>query len=172
MREEAPILVVEYNENDVTLIRRALAKSGITNPPHFVKTGEEAINYLVGVAPHSNREIFPLPALVLLDLNLPVMDGFEVLKWLRAHPHLKELPVVVLAGSSHIREVNKAYQLGANSFLVKPMELENMASLFATIETQLWKANMPLVPEKTSPHAKMRTGIQLSQCLSNSGAHL
>ena len=141
MKEQAPILVVEDDENDVLLIRRTLAKSGIPNPQHFVKSGEEAINYLVGVGPYSNRESFPLPALVLLDLKLPVMDGFEVLKWIRTHPFFKHLRVVVLTASSHLRDVNQAYKLGANSFLVKPLEFENIASLFATIGTQLWKAN-------------------------------
>jgi len=152
MKEHAPILVVEDNENDVLLIRRTLERSGIPNPRHFVKSGEEAINYLVGVGPYANRERFPFPELVLLDLKLVQMDGFEVLKWVRAHPHFKDLRVVVLTSSSNIRDVNKAYQLGANSFLVKPLELENIASLFATIWIQLWKANNTPAPEKmTAP---------------------
>jgi CheY-like chemotaxis protein len=152
MKEHAPILVVEDNENDALLIRRTLERSGIPNPRHFVKSGEEAINYLVGVGPYANRERFPLPGLVLLDLKLVQMDGFEVLKWVRAHPHFKDLRVVVLTSSSNIRDVNKAYQLGANSFLVKPLELENIASLFATIWIQLWKANNTPAPEKmTAP---------------------
>jgi len=152
MKEHAPILVVEDNENDVLLIRRTLERSGIPNPRHFVKSGEEAINYLVGVGPYANREGFPFPELVLLDLKLVQMDGFEVLKWVRAHPHFKDLRVVVLTSSSNIRDVNKAYQLGANSFLVKPLELENIASFFATIWIQLWKANNTPAPEKmTAP---------------------
>jgi len=152
MKEHAPILVVEDNENDVLLIRRTLERSGILNPRHFVKSGEEAINYLVGVGPYANRERFPFPELVLLDLKLVQMDGFEVLKWVRAHPHFKDLRVVVLTSSSNIRDVNKAYQLGANSFLVKPLELENIASFFATIWIQLWKANNTPAPEKmTAP---------------------
>ena len=152
MKEHAPILVVEDNENDALLVRRTLERSGIPNPRHFVKSGEEAINYLVGVGPYANRERFPFPELVLLDLKLVQMDGFEVLKWVRAHPHFKDLRVVVLTSSSNIRDVNKAYQLGANSFLVKPLELENIASLFATIWIQLWKANNTPAPEKmTAP---------------------
>jgi len=136
-----PILVVEDDENDALLIRRTLSSSGIPNPRVFVQSGEEAIDYLVGVGPYSNRATFPLPALALLDLKLPVMDGFEVLKWIRAHPHFKDLRVVVLTGSDNIRDVNEAYRLGANTFLVKPLEFENMASLFGAIGAQLWKAN-------------------------------
>ena len=147
MKGQAPILVVEDNENDALLIRRSLTNSGIPNPRHFVKNGDQAINYLVGVGPYSNREQFPLPALVLLDLKLPGMDGFEVLKWIRAHPHFKYLRVVVLTSSNHIRDVTEAYELGANSFLVKPLEFENMASLFGVIGAQLWKANTTPAPE-------------------------
>jgi CheY-like chemotaxis protein len=135
------ILVVEDDENDAVFIRRTLSSSGIPNPRVFVQSGEEAINFLTGVGAYSNRETFPLPALVLLDLKLPMMDGFEVLKWIRAHPHFKDLRVVVLTGSNNIRDVNEAYRLGANTFLVKPLEFENMAFLFGTIEAQLWKAN-------------------------------
>ena len=143
MQQDAPILVAEDDENDALLIRRTLSSSGVPNPRVFVQSGEEVINYLVGVSPYSNRETFPLPALVLLDLSLPVMDGFEVLKWIRAHPHFKDLRVVVLTGSNNIRDVNEAYRLGANTFLVKPLEFENIASLYGTIGAQLWKANNP-----------------------------
>src|SRR5579859_6774357 len=122
MQEHAPILVVEDNENEVTLIRRTLTNACVPNPRHFVKSGEEAINYFTGAGPYANRDSFPLPALVLLDLKLPLMNGFEVLKWIRAHPHFKHLRVVVLTGASHIRDVNEAYHLGADSFLVKPLE--------------------------------------------------
>lgn len=148
MNKHALILVVEDNENDQLLIRRTLTQSGIPNPRHFVESGEDAINYLVGVGPYTNRERFPLPGLVLLDLKLGQMDGFDVLKWIRAHPHFKDLRVVVLTSSSNTEDVHKAYQLGANSFLVKPLDLENIASLFATIWMQLWKANNTPAPQK------------------------
>jgi CheY-like chemotaxis protein len=141
MKSQPRILVVEDDENDALLIRRTLANAGIPNPPQFVRSGEDAINYLEGAGPYANRETYPLPALVLLDLKLPVMDGFEVLKWIRAHPHFKDLRVVVLTGSGHIRDVNEAYRLGANTFLVKPLEFENIASLYGAIGAQLWKAN-------------------------------
>ena len=137
MQKLALILVVEDNENDLTIIRRTLTNACLPNPRHFVESGEEAINYLVGVGPYSDREKYPLPALVLLDLKLPVMDGFEVLKWIRSQPSLKDLRVVVLTSSTHIRDVNQAYKLGANSFLVKPLEFENVRALFSAIQWQL-----------------------------------
>lgn len=137
MKGYPPILVVEDNENDETLIRRTLAKAGIPNPRHFVGSGEAAISYLWRLAQYSDRRKHPLPALVLLDLKLPVMDGFEVLRRIRAHPDLRDLRVVVLTTSQEIRKVSKAYQLGANSFLVKPLEFENIRAFFATLEEQL-----------------------------------
>lgn len=141
MKAQAPILVVEDDENDVLLIRRTLSNSGIPNPRHFVGSGEEVIDYLVAAGRYADRKRYPLPALVLLDLKLPGMDGFDILQWIRADPRFRDLPVVVLTSSKGIRDVTKAYRLGANSFLVKPLEFENMSALFATIGTQLWKSN-------------------------------
>ena len=149
MKEHAPILIVEDDQNDVLLIRRTLGSSRIPNPKHFVGSGEEALNYLVGKEPYSDRKRFALPALMLLDLKLPGIDGFEVLRWVRENPKFRHLRVVVLTSSNAIRDVNKAYRLGANSFLVKPLEFENASALFATIGTQLWKSNTPVEPVET-----------------------
>ena len=148
MKGHAPILVVEDDANDVLLTDRTLSKCGIPNSRHLVTNGEDAMNYLTGVGPYSNRETYPLPALVLLDLKLPIVDGFEVLQWIRAHPDFKDLRVVVLTGSNHIRDATKSYELGANIFLVKPLESENIASLFGTISAQLSKANSTTVREE------------------------
>ena len=148
MKGQAPILVVEDDENDALLIRRTLGRAGIPNATKVVGSGEEAINYLVGAGPYANRGRHPFPALVLLDLKLPRMGGLEVLKWIRMHPQIHELRVVVLTSSNHIGDVNEAYRLGANTFLVKPLDFENIASLFGAIGAQLWKANAVAVAEK------------------------
>lgn len=148
-----PILVVEDNENDTTLIRRTLTNASIPNPRHFVETGEDALDYLVGVGRYSDRKKYPLPVLVLLDLKLPGMDGFEVLKWIRGHRHFSELRVVVLTVSNEVRDVQKAYRLGANSFLVKPLEFENARALFTSIGAQLWNRETGVaaqMPPRTS----------------------
>jgi CheY-like chemotaxis protein len=157
MDVQAPILVVEDNENDEMLIRRTLAKSGVPNPRQFVPSGEAAISYLSGVGRYSDREKYPFPALVLLDLKLPVMDGFEVLQWIRAQPDFRDLRVVVLTTSEEIRKVSKAYQLGANSFLVKPLEFENIHAFFATLGGQLWNrqpVSTPLERPTRTPDAQ------------------
>lgn len=140
MKARALILVVEDDENDAVLIRRTLARAGVPNPRQFVTDGDAAISYLVGVGRFADRKKYPLPGLVLLDLKMPGMDGFEVLRWIREHPLFKNLPVVVLTSSDEIRDVNEAYRLGANSFLVKPLEFQNVDALFATLGAQrIWE---------------------------------
>ena len=133
MADQSVILLAEDREDDILLIRRSFTKAFITNPLLVVRDGEEVVSYLEGEGKYSNRDEFPLPDLLLLDLKMPVKDGFEVIKWLRKHPTLKTLPVVVLTSSQDIRDVNTAYQLGANSFLVKPMDFEDYTSLSRTV---------------------------------------
>src|SRR5215472_15788619 len=129
MADRAVILLVEDQENDIQLIRRAFVKAQLPNPLQVVRDGDEAIAYLAGERRFNNRAEFPLPRLILLDLKLPGTHGFGVLKWIRAQPGLKSLIVVVLTSSDHIRDVNEAYSLGANSFMVKPMDFENIVEL-------------------------------------------
>src|SRR3954471_2677991 len=133
MRDKALILLVEDRADDVKLVLRSFEKAGITNPVQVVGDGEEAIAYLNGSGTYSNRDEHPLPELVLLDLKMPKVDGFEVLKWIRAHPQLSQLRVVVLTSSDDIRDLNLAYKLGANSFLVKPMDFNHFVELSSFI---------------------------------------
>src|SRR3989442_7719191 len=117
MADKAVILLAEDREDDILLIRRAFEKGGIRNPLFVVRDGEEVVSYLEGIGRYSNREEYPLPDLLLLDLKMPRMDGFDVLRWLRQQPGLGSLRVVVLTASDQIRDVNVAYRLGANSFM-------------------------------------------------------
>ncbi len=123
------ILLAEDREDDITLVRKAFAKAQVGNPLQVVRDGEEAIAYFKGEGKYSNRDEFPLPSLVLLDLKMPRLDGFEVLKWIRQQPGLSALRVVVLTSSDAIRDVNTAYRLGANSFLVKPMDFDDVVQM-------------------------------------------
>lgn len=120
------ILVVEDEPNDALLLRRAFGKAHLDNPIQVVPEGEAAIAYLSGEAPYVDRNLYPLPALMLLDLKLPRMSGFEVLVWLRQQPGLKRLPVVVLTSSGQKIDVDRAYELGASSYLVKPVSFEEL----------------------------------------------
>lgn len=129
MPETKLILLAEDRQDDVEIILKAFERACIVTPVYVVRDGEEAIQYLKGEGAYSNRAEYPLPALFLLDLKMPRVDGFEVLKWVRAQPGLSALPVVVLTSSDAIRDVNRAYELGANSFLVKQMEFEDAIAL-------------------------------------------
>ena len=146
MSEQALFLVVEDNDDHALLIRRAFSKSKVVNPLQVVRTGEDAIAYLEGTGRFSNRDEFPLPAIVLLDLKLIGLDGFDVLRWIRGRPEFRSLRVVVLTSSSEIRDVNLAYQLGANSFLVKPVDFEDFLRVTQALQGYwLWTDKAPEV---------------------------
>src|SRR5438445_9015632 len=116
----SPILLVEDDETDVLLLRNAFHKAGVANPLIEVSDGHAAIQYLSGAGPYEDRARFPAPFLMLLDLRLPKLSGFEVLAWIRDQTALAELIVVVLTGSDYVPDATKARELGANSYLVKP----------------------------------------------------
>ncbi len=147
--EAAVILLVEDREDDVLLIKRAFAKAGLNNPLYIVNDGEQAIAYLMGDSPFSNRNEYPLPDIILLDLKMPRLDGFETLAWIRKQPGIRALPIIVLTSSDEIRDVNRAYALGANSFLVKPLDFENSVAVAKMVE-KYWLRSSKL-PQTTRP---------------------
>ena len=125
------VLHVEDDANDVLLVQRAFRKSGVATVLHAVADGDQAIAYLSGADEFGDREKYPLPNLVLLDLKMPRKSGLEVLAWIRGQAALKRLIVVVFTSSKHDQDINKAYELTANSYLVKPVGFD---SLFETIK--------------------------------------
>src|SRR3989442_15596838 len=138
------ILLAEDNENHVLLIRRAFEQAGLINPLYVVSNGEEAIAYLSGEGKYANREEYPLPCLLLLDLKMPKKDGFDVLEWLRDQPSLSMLRTVVLTTSEELRDVNRAYKLGANSFLTKPIDFRDFVQLTAAVKGYwIWLSRAP-----------------------------
>jgi CheY-like chemotaxis protein len=136
---EQPILLVENNQDDILLVLRAFQRGGVNRRIQAVTSGMDAVAYLQGTFPYGDRQKYPLPALVLLDIKMPGMDGFEVLRWIRQQWEFFGLCVVMLTNSDHIRDANEAYHLGANSFLVKPLDFENAAELARSIDTILAK---------------------------------
>jgi CheY-like chemotaxis protein len=139
--EKHLILMVEDDPYDAKLIRRALRKAEILHPVLHVADGDAAVGYLAGKSPYEDRSQYPLPDLVLLDLKLPRRNGFELLQWLRAQPGLRRVPVVVLTSSSETTDVNRAYDLGANSYLVKPVGTDALVDLLKKIEIYWLMAN-------------------------------
>jgi CheY-like chemotaxis protein len=125
MGQKPVILLVEDSLDDVALVKRSFERTGLGYPLQVARNAEEARAYLEGAGSFSDRARYPLPGLILLDLKMPGEDGFEFLTWLRGEKRLTGLPVVVLTASDQIRDVNRAYELGANSFLVKPLDFEN-----------------------------------------------
>ncbi|HEX7859569.1 MAG TPA: response regulator [Verrucomicrobiae bacterium] len=120
------ILHVEDDPNDVLLVERAIKKSNAPVLLRSVGDGDKAVAYLKGDESFSNREQFPLPNLVLLDLKMPRKSGLEVLGWIRENAELKRLPVVIFTSSKHDQDINRAYDLGANSYLVKPVGFDSL----------------------------------------------
>ncbi|BBD58247.1 two-component response regulator [Nostoc sp. HK-01] len=131
------ILLVEDNPHDILLVQRAFRKAGITNPLQVVNNGDAAVLYLAGEAAYSDRQLYPLPALIMLDLKLPRRSGAEVLMWLRQQPGLKRLPVVVLTASQEYTDVNRLYDLGANAYMVKPVAFDDLVEIVRIIN-QHW----------------------------------
>jgi CheY-like chemotaxis protein len=152
MPDTAVILLVEDREDDILLITKAFQRAGLTNPIQVVRDGEEALAYLSGAGKYSNRAEYPLPILLLLDLKLPGMDGFEVLSWIRHEEGIRGLPVLVLTSSSQLRDVNRAYQLGANSFIVKEFDFQNTVE-FAKLLRAYWLHTVS-TPETSRPDIK------------------
>src|SRR3990172_4874447 len=121
------ILLVEDNPSDVGLTQRALAKSHVANELVVAEDGQEALDYLFGAGAHAGREVAELPALVLLDLKLPRVDGLEVLRQIRADVRTSRLPVVILTTSREEQDVAQSYDLGANSYIRKPVDFTQFA---------------------------------------------
>jgi CheY-like chemotaxis protein len=131
------ILIVDDSSDDVLLLKRAFKKTGVANPIHCVNSGHEAIAYLQGIAPFEDRNKHPLPSVILLDLQMPDGDGFEVLQWIRNKFPSGGLLIVVLTRVEELRKINRAYALGANSFLTKPGNPEELQELIR-IFTGYW----------------------------------
>ena len=127
--EQRLMLMAEDDDNDVFFVERALRQAQITHPVRRVRNGEEAIAYLRGDGQYRDRDQFPLPQFLLLDLKMPRKNGFEVIEWVRQQPGLKRLPIVVLTSSREDPDVNRAYELGANTYLVKPVKFENLVEM-------------------------------------------
>ncbi len=148
------ILIAEDHEDEILLIRQAFRKANIINPLYFVRDGEEAIEYLKGEGRYANRAEYPLPDLFLLDLKMPKVDGFEVLEWVRQQPGFRTLRIVVLTNSTDVRDVNRAYRLGADSFLIEPVDFAQFVELSQAVKGYwLWLSTAPEVyrPEPAPP---------------------
>ena len=129
LTEDPIILLVDDSRNDVLLMRTIFERNGLRQPLQFAFNGDEAIAYLQGDGPYHDRAQFPLPTVVLMDLNMPGKNGFEMLEWIRGNPAFKRLRVYILSASSRSEDIERAYDLGASSYLVKPRNLDGLTQM-------------------------------------------
>jgi DNA-binding response OmpR family regulator len=136
------ILLVEDDENDMFFLQRAMKKAGVPNPIQIASDGQQAIDYFQGTGKFADREEFPLPYLVLLDLKLPRVMGLDVLKWIRQRPEVAAI-VIILSSSKEEADVASAYRLGANGYLVKPAEASQLDDMARSIKDFWLSQNIP-----------------------------
>ena len=137
MNHNKTLLLVEDSEDDRFFMRQAFRKSNFSWAIQEVFDGDEAIAYLSGDGPYSDRKQFPLPLIILLDLNLPKKSGFDVLKWARSQEAFKSVQIIVLTASTRPGDVKRAYSLGANSFLVKPATMDELTLMIGCLRDWL-----------------------------------
>jgi CheY-like chemotaxis protein len=131
------ILHVENDPNDVFLVQRAFREATIAAPVQVVEDGRRALEYMVGTGEFTDRRKFPLPGLIFLDLSMPRMNGMEFLNWLRQQPVLKRIPVIIFTSSKHARDVEDSFELGANSYMVKPVSYRELVDQIKAFK-QYW----------------------------------
>jgi CheY-like chemotaxis protein len=136
------VLHIDDDPNDTALLQAAARKAAGKFTLHNVEDGEAAIAYLSGSGIYADRERFRLPALILLDLKMPRATGFEVLKWIRSHPELGSVPVIILSGSELQDDIRHAYSVGANSYLVKPLGFRALVKMVENLNTLWLSANL------------------------------
>ena len=141
MHELSTVLLVEDNPDDADLIAYAFEKAGIVNPLVILGDGDVAVAYFEGAGFYSDRHRHPLPGLVLLDLKLPRRSGFDVLRAIRADRVAKHTPVVVLTSSNQDADIERAYALHANSYLVKPIRRDALLAMVVTLDAYWIKLN-------------------------------
>ena len=147
MKTEAPdILIAEDNPNDALLTIRSLKQHNLANGLVHVSDGQAAIDYLFAKAAYSQRDPLKLPKVVLLDLKLPKLNGLEVLSLIRGDPRTKILPVVILTSSQEESDLVESYKLGANSYIVKPVDFENFSQAIYQVGLYWLLLNKPPIP--------------------------
>jgi CheY-like chemotaxis protein len=143
MTRPAHILLVEDNRMDIELTLDAFRERRLRNTIHSASNGQAALDYLMGAGKFADRAAYPLPDLILLDLKMPVMDGHEVLRRIKQAPSVKRIPVIVLSSSKEEGDLTMSYDIGANSYLVKPVSFEGFVEVVGRIDDYWLSLNVP-----------------------------
>jgi CheY-like chemotaxis protein len=138
MREALVILVAEDNEHDVLLMKWALQKAAISDNVHFVSDGQDTIDYLAGNGKYADRNSHPLPHFAFLDIKMPRKTGLEALEWMRAQTRFKQLPVMVVSAAIEEKDIKRAHELRASSYVVKPASVEQLVREFKRFYVFWW----------------------------------
>jgi CheY-like chemotaxis protein len=147
MNEDQTILLVDDSVDDLMLLRVAFQKAEFKNRLQIVHNGEEAIAYLIGAGDYGDRDRYPLPVVMLLDLNMPMKNGFDVLSWARAQPSFKRLSIIILTASMRMEDIERAFDLGATSYLVKPSKIEALIEMMRCLHDWLEINHFPPLNE-------------------------
>lgn len=142
------ILVIEDDPNDQLFIKTALRENGVTDRIFTVSSGQEAIAYLDGEGKYANRQEYPFPSTIITDLKMPLVDGFGVLEHIQQRPDWRIIPTIVLTGSADTDDIQKAYLLGVNSYLIKPHEYVALRSLLKLLYDYWAACEVPLVDDR------------------------
>lgn len=141
MADLRTVLCAEDDDNYALLLRNAFKQAGLNHNLFHVSNGAKAIEYLKGEGKFADRSTYPIPCVVLADLKMPVINGFELLAWIRQQSPYPHIPVVVLTLSEEYRDIHKAYAIGANSFLVKPPNVEDLKEIVKMLDSYWLKLN-------------------------------
>jgi CheY-like chemotaxis protein len=147
MTTMGPVLLAEDEGNDVLFMERAFTKAGVQNSLIAVRNGREVVAYLDGQGRYADRLKHPEPFLLLLDLKMPLMDGFEVLEWIQEQPHWRDtLPVIVLTASGHDPDLKRALDLGAHEYLIKPGDMNGLVTMVTALKQRFLESDPPRRP--------------------------
>lgn len=135
------ILLVENDPNDILFIQQAFCQAEVTVTLQVVEDRDTAVDYLSGVGEYADRDRYPLPAVILLDLKLPRCSGIEVLTWIKQQPIIKRIPVIVLTSSRETADINQSYDLGVSSYLVKPVTFKALSDMIVTLSAYWLRLN-------------------------------
>ena len=151
MDEKQTILLVDDIDDDLSLMKHACRAAHFKASMQTVNNGEEAIAYMKGEGIYANREKYPLPTVMLLDLNMPKVNGFGVLTWVRTQPVLKRLSIIILTASGRQEDIERAFDLGANSYLVKPATMAGLIAMICCLRDWLEYNHFPPLQEAGKP---------------------
>jgi two-component system response regulator len=143
-----PLLIAEDSESDVFFMLRVMDQAGVLNPIYVVRDGNETLAYLQGARQYADRSAYPIPGIVLLDLKMPGIDGFDILRWKKTQPNLQHTLMVAVSSFDGIYAINLAYETGADTFLSKPLSSDDILNLITAFENywQLTHLAAPKLP--------------------------